>query len=1038
MNTEASIKAKQQRMQAVRKQEAAFARESSKNYREIKNVDNKIQTLVKNIQEQIKEQKESEIQNLIKQKEYCLNNLGKAQKQAEEEEKIIQEEIRAKERFQREAKIKQQERGVQAIRLEQENEAKRLHEENYLKEKRAEVIKIETELAHSLAVQYREKQKELEERKKEEEKLNYIRPGGVVMYGTIDYSKTCFHNPVILKHDFEGKTAKEIAIDEQEEALLRLQAKEETKINHQQKAEIRGSEALRKVSVDKQLDKLSKELEKIRVADGNKKIQKGMNDPVSQNRCITKNTQDNKRKQQELERKFEEIAFSSALDQGKNEDKNNPSWEVHNSEKSNVFEIPQPKIDESLNLRAKNTEEKNYKEKVSKEEKKIDKSPLPQKNIKASSNAVNEKIEQKAKIEKSVESSESDEVLSDSENFEISISEESSEGEILSAKYSSKISKKKKGSKKSNQKKTAKYNNFIEPVEEPSKVQGKKFNIKETKNFKDELENEYSKHLEIKQELESLKKFKNNQIEPRPKDLAPERKSKYEPPSVTSSQLSPNSPMFQQKIGEDANKFEKTSSFPIPESKNDDIFDIYSKFKNGLYSNTKQTKEIKKNQPEENSIDDEEGKDPEDNKKFFNELKAKYGIVSRNNIKPDENEEESSLQDENFEKTSQNSSLKEVSQEKNAPDLIFSERTLKLMKEIEEKYSLDKFKIADEEEDLRYAMPLSKPFNTWEEKKSNENTRGRSLDQYIDDEEEELSPKYSGGLEKREGEEEDEKEEEDDEEEKEEEDKEENSADFGYEENHDFLISNDTNSIDEKYLNPDKNIDKRITEEKSKKNENIKEKEEKPLYDKNFFDEIKNKYGFVSSSKPEKKEFSYKYEFEENYSVSEEKSIESDNLSKEFSSSNEEKNKKKNGIVMDFNEDKGKSLAELFNEKKKKVAESIDQREAKIPKAAHKEKTKEELLEIRKELLKGKAEKFLPLDIQNDTENSIKKVSNPVLERLGKGEKPKISKKDMHELTKKNYELLPEVQKKKEEDRKKQELRERIQKSKEFEKVIII
>ncbi len=41
------------------------------------------------------------------------------------------------------------------------------------------------------------------------------------------------------------------------------------------------------------------------------------------------------------------------------------------------------------------------------------------------------------------------------------------------------------------------------------------------------------------------------------------------------------------------------------------------------------------------------------------------------------------------------------------------------------------------------------------------------------------------------------------------------------------------------------------------------------------------------------------------------------------------------------------------------------------------------------------------------------------MSRLAKGEKADISKKDMLKLTSKNYELLPEVKKKKEEEMKK-------------------
>lgn len=47
-----------------------------------------------------------------------------------------------------------------------------------------------------------------------------------------------------------------------------------------------------------------------------------------------------------------------------------------------------------------------------------------------------------------------------------------------------------------------------------------------------------------------------------------------------------------------------------------------------------------------------------------------------------------------------------------------------------------------------------------------------------------------------------------------------------------------------------------------------------------------------------------------------------------------------------------------------------------------------------------------------------------------------MSKEEMYKLTNKNYELLPEIKKKKEEERKKQELKERIKNVKDIEKVI--
>ena len=57
---------------------------------------------------------------------------------------------------------------------------------------------------------------------------------------------------------------------------------------------------------------------------------------------------------------------------------------------------------------------------------------------------------------------------------------------------------------------------------------------------------------------------------------------------------------------------------------------------------------------------------------------------------------------------------------------------------------------------------------------------------------------------------------------------------------------------------------------------------------------------------------------------------------------------------------------------------------------------------------------------------SSKSKESVLMSRLAKGEKPEISKKDMLKLTTKNYELLPEVKKKKEDERKKEELKDRM------------
>ena len=59
-----------------------------------------------------------------------------------------------------------------------------------------------------------------------------------------------------------------------------------------------------------------------------------------------------------------------------------------------------------------------------------------------------------------------------------------------------------------------------------------------------------------------------------------------------------------------------------------------------------------------------------------------------------------------------------------------------------------------------------------------------------------------------------------------------------------------------------------------------------------------------------------------------------------------------------------------------------------------------------------------------------------LMDRLAKGEKVKVTKKDMKSQTEKNYNRLPEVQKKKDDQAKKDDLKKRMNKVKELDKQI--
>ena len=90
-------------------------------------------------------------------------------------------------------------------------------------------------------------------------------------------------------------------------------------------------------------------------------------------------------------------------------------------------------------------------------------------------------------------------------------------------------------------------------------------------------------------------------------------------------------------------------------------------------------------------------------------------------------------------------------------------------------------------------------------------------------------------------------------------------------------------------------------------------------------------------------------------------------------------------------------------------------------------RTKEQILAQRKEMMK-------PKRLRENLDNSQSSQPNkPNLERPAKGEKLPVDKKEMLKFTKKNYQDLPEVKKRKEEEAKKKQYQERMQKVKENE-----
>ena len=101
------------------------------------------------------------------------------------------------------------------------------------------------------------------------------------------------------------------------------------------------------------------------------------------------------------------------------------------------------------------------------------------------------------------------------------------------------------------------------------------------------------------------------------------------------------------------------------------------------------------------------------------------------------------------------------------------------------------------------------------------------------------------------------------------------------------------------------------------------------------------------------------------------------------------------------------------------MLERISQKESVAP--VKREKTKEELTQLRKEMMKRR-----PATAKAATTTSIKdEKPHPkaaLMERLASGKRAGVSGKEMHRRTNQNYAELPEVRRKREAEEKKAEL----------------
>jgi len=142
-------------------------------------------------------------------------------------------------------------------------------------------------------------------------------------------------------------------------------------------------------------------------------------------------------------------------------------------------------------------------------------------------------------------------------------------------------------------------------------------------------------------------------------------------------------------------------------------------------------------------------------------------------------------------------------------------------------------------------------------------------------------------------------------------------------------------------------------------------------------------------------------------------------------------------LTFDMENAEGQSLAEVFRMRRRNMIKKLEKTMKMSKSREVKERSKEEILTQRREMMKSKVK-----DSRRNNRTTIsarlplrKEPSQKLLERLRTGEKVKMSKEEMRKLTKKNYDLLPEVKMRREQERKKEELKMRIDRARKYEKV---
>lgn len=119
------------------------------------------------------------------------------------------------------------------------------------------------------------------------------------------------------------------------------------------------------------------------------------------------------------------------------------------------------------------------------------------------------------------------------------------------------------------------------------------------------------------------------------------------------------------------------------------------------------------------------------------------------------------------------------------------------------------------------------------------------------------------------------------------------------------------------------------------------------------------------------------------------------------------------------------TLSDAFKAKKRDIVQKLHSRPE--PVKTHPTKSKQELAQLRREMMK-------PTHRVTPAAAEEAKTLPPAIERLVQGIRPPVTRKEMLELTAKNYQQLPEVKRKVEEAEKKEASRQRLATAKAYER----